>query len=232
MLRPKTATRLAASRHSARLMPKPNWSLLSALGPGCGHGKCVPDGRCGTHGETEFKSQQIAYGLTKRLLSGPSAGLPPTPRSSRLTTRRKWGHNRWYSQPELVSAETKVVYGKPDFDLISTSYVEQLNATTRLHMRRLTRLTLTFSKKRENFEAAVGLHFAYYNFVRRHNMLRCTPCMAAGVTSEFWTVGEQHECNCRLEGCNPYPAWSRICSCGQRSSKRDFQRRDYMGWNR
>ena len=42
------------------------------------------------------------------------------------------------------------------FDLISTSYVERLNATTRLHMRRLTRLTLAFSKKRENFEAAVG----------------------------------------------------------------------------
>ena len=65
--------------------------------------------------------------------------------------------------------------------LISTSYVERLNATTRLHMRRLTRLTLAFSKKRENFEAAVGLHFAYYNFVKRHNTLRCTPAMAAGV---------------------------------------------------
>jgi hypothetical protein len=57
-------------------------------------------------------------------------------------------------------------------------------------MRRLTRLTLAFSKKRENFEAAVGLHFAYYNFVRRHNTLRCTPAMAAGVTSSFWSVGE------------------------------------------
>ena len=31
----------------------------------------------------------------------------------------------------------------------------------RLHMRRLTRLTLAFSKKRENFEAAGALHFAY-----------------------------------------------------------------------
>jgi hypothetical protein len=34
-------------------------------------------------------------------------------------------------------------------------------------MRRLTRLTLAFSKKLENFEAAVALHFAYYNFVKR-----------------------------------------------------------------
>ncbi|MGO9325208.1 MAG: IS1 family transposase [Terracidiphilus sp.] len=100
------------------------------------------------------------------------------------------GDHRRYSQPEFVSAEKKVVYGRPDFDLISTSYIERLNATTRLHMRRLTRLTLAFSKKRENFEAAVGLHFAYYNFVKRHNTLRCTPAMAAGVTGSFWTVGE------------------------------------------
>jgi IS1 family transposase len=99
-------------------------------------------------------------------------------------------HNRRYSQPEFVSSEKKVIAGRPDYDLISTSYIERLNATTRLHMRRLTRLTLAFSKKRENFEAAVGLHFAYYNFVKRHNTLRCTPCMAAGVTSEFWTVGD------------------------------------------
>lgn len=88
---------------------------------------------------------------------------------------------RRYSQPEITGIEKKAVVGFPRFDLISTSYVEQLNATTRTHMRRLTRLTLAFSKKRENFEAAVGLHFAYYNFVKRHSTLRCTPAMAAGV---------------------------------------------------
>jgi IS1 family transposase len=100
------------------------------------------------------------------------------------------GDQRRYSQPEFVSAEKKVIVGSPDKSLISTSYIERLNATTRLHMRRLTRLTLAFSKKRENFEAAVGLHFAYYNFVKRHNTLRCTPAMAAGVTPSFWSVGD------------------------------------------
>jgi hypothetical protein len=59
-----------------------------------------------------------------------------------------------------------------------------------MHIRRLTRLTHAFSKKLENFEAAVGLHFAYYNFVRRHSTLRCTPAMAAGVAKTFWNVGE------------------------------------------
>jgi IS1 family transposase len=95
-----------------------------------------------------------------------------------------------YSTPEVTGTDKTVVSGNPDYDLISTSYVERLNATTRLHMRRLTRLTLAFSKKRENFEAAVGLHFAYYNFVKRHSSIRCTPAMAAGVTNTFWSVGE------------------------------------------
>jgi IS1 family transposase len=98
--------------------------------------------------------------------------------------------NRRYSAPEFVSCEKKIVAGRPNYDLISTSYIERLNATTRLHMRRLTRLTLAFSKKRENFEAAVALHFAYYNFVKRHNTLRCTPAMAAGVEPTFWSVGD------------------------------------------
>jgi len=97
-------------------------------------------------------------------------------------------NNRRYSAPDFVSSEKVVVIGNPDNDLISTSYVERLNATTRLHMRRLTRLTLAFSKKLDNFEAAVGLHFAYYNFVKRHNTVKCTPAMAAGVTATQWTV--------------------------------------------
>jgi IS1 family transposase len=97
---------------------------------------------------------------------------------------------RRYSAPKISATEKKAIYGRPNFDLISTSYVERLNGTTRLHMRRLTRLTYAFSKKRENFEAAVGLHFAYYNFVRRHSTVRCTPAMAAGVAPTFWSVGE------------------------------------------
>jgi hypothetical protein len=46
-------------------------------------------------------------------------------------------------------------------------------------MRRLMRLTNAFSKKVENLQAAVSLHFAYYNFVRLHRSLRVTPYMAS-----------------------------------------------------
>jgi hypothetical protein len=68
---------------------------------------------------------------------------------------------RRYSAPKITESEKKGVFGYPDWDLVSASYVERLNATTRLHMKQLVRLTLAFSKKRENFTAAVGLHFAF-----------------------------------------------------------------------
>lgn len=97
---------------------------------------------------------------------------------------------RRFSAPEIVITEKKRVSGFPDLRLASTSHVERLNGTTRLHMRRLTRLTYAFSKKLDNFQAAVALHFAYYNFVKRHNTLRATPAMAAGISRDFWSVGK------------------------------------------
>ena len=97
---------------------------------------------------------------------------------------------RRYSAPEVTSMQKIDVMGRPERDLISTSHIERLNGTTRLHMRRLTRLTYAFSKKLENFEAAVALHFAYYNFVKTHSSIRCTPAMAAGVEKSFLTVGD------------------------------------------
>lgn len=97
---------------------------------------------------------------------------------------------RRYSPPKLVEVRKSVVSGQPDESLISTSYIERQNLTMRMHMRRLTRLTNGFSKKLENFRAAVALHFGYYNFVRVHKTLRMTPAMAGGVTDHIWTVPE------------------------------------------
>jgi hypothetical protein len=67
-------------------------------------------------------------------------------------------------------------------------YAERQNLTMRMSMRRFTRLTNAFSKKVVNHEAAVALHFMYYNFVRIHQTLRVTPAMAAGVTDRPWSV--------------------------------------------
>ena len=97
---------------------------------------------------------------------------------------------RKYSPPTVVATSKYRIVGDPDPDRVSTSYVERLNASTRLHMKRLSRLTLAFSRKFENFEAAVGLHFAAYNFVRRHRSIRMTPAMALGVERDFWSYTE------------------------------------------
>jgi IS1 family transposase len=82
------------------------------------------------------------------------------------------------------------VFGAPEAELVSTSYIERHNLTMRMSMRRFTRLTNGFSKKLENHRAAVALHVAHYNLVRTHRTLRVTPAMAAGVDDRAWEVGD------------------------------------------
>ena len=95
-----------------------------------------------------------------------------------------------YSPAEVVKAEKTIVTGMPDVSRITTSHIEKQNHTLRMHCRRLTRLTNAFSKKMENFEAAVSLNFAYYNFCKMHLAIRCTPAMEAGIEKSQWTVAD------------------------------------------
>jgi hypothetical protein len=83
-----------------------------------------------------------------------------------------------------------VMVGSPDHAHISTSIVERQNLNMRMSMRRVTRLTNAFSKKIENLQAAVALHFAHYNLVRVHKTLRVTPAMAATVIDRLWSLEE------------------------------------------
>lgn len=95
-----------------------------------------------------------------------------------------------YSPADVVKVEKKPLMGSPVKARVSTSLIEKQNHTLRMHCRRLTRLTNAFSKKLENFEAAVSLNFAYYNFCKRHITIRMAPAQAAGVESSQWTVTE------------------------------------------
>lgn len=101
-----------------------------------------------------------------------------------------------YSPAECVGAEKVILEGNPDTSKISTSYVERQNLTMRMGMRRFTRLTNAFSKKIENLEYAVALHFMHYNFCRPHkalNMKRSlgiTPAVASGITDHQWSIEE------------------------------------------
>jgi hypothetical protein len=90
----------------------------------------------------------------------------------------------------VTATEKTPIFGAPVAELVSTSYVERQNLTVRMGVRRYTRLTNAFSKKIENHVAATALHFAHYNFVRRHQTLRVTPAMAAGVSATLWDVDD------------------------------------------
>jgi IS1 family transposase len=97
-----------------------------------------------------------------------------------------------YSPAKCIGANPTIIQGDPDPAKISTSFVERQNLTMRMSMRRFTRLTNAFSKKIENLECAVALHFMYYNFARPHKTLANpyprTPAMAAGITNRIWAI--------------------------------------------
>ena len=95
-----------------------------------------------------------------------------------------------YSPAQCMGARKAVISGNPDFRHVSTSHTERQNLTMRMQMRRFTRLTNAFSKKIENHEAAVALHYMHYNFARVHQTLRVTPAMEAGIANHVWTLEE------------------------------------------
>jgi len=93
-----------------------------------------------------------------------------------------------YSPAQFVNAEKRRINGNPDMKEVSTSCVERQNLTMRMGMRRFTRLTNGFSKKIENLEHAVALHFMHYNFCRIHKTLKTTPALEAGITDKLWSL--------------------------------------------
>lgn len=95
-----------------------------------------------------------------------------------------------YSPAQCVATKPQRIQGHPDPNHISTSFVERQNLTMRMSMRRFTRLTNGFSKKIENLEHAVALHFMYYNFARVHKTLGVPPAMAAGISDHVWSLEE------------------------------------------
>ena len=92
-----------------------------------------------------------------------------------------------YSGPECIGTELVPVSGRPDPKHI---YVERQNLTMRMSMKRFARLSNGFSKKIENHERAIALHYMCYNFGRIHKTLRVPPAMQAGVSDHVWTLEE------------------------------------------
>ena len=82
---------------------------------------------------------------------------------------------------------------------ICTSHVERLNGTQRVFLKRLNRLTLCFSKKLRNLEAAFGMFAAYYNYcwqtrkADNSGKRRPTAAMMAGLAGHVWSFDELFE---------------------------------------
>jgi IS1 family transposase len=79
---------------------------------------------------------------------------------------------------------------------ICTSHVERLNGTQRVFLKRLNRLTLCFSKKLANLEAAFAMFAAYYNFCwqtrkpGKAGSKRPTAAMMAKLAGHVWSFDE------------------------------------------
>jgi len=154
-------------------------------------------------------TEALALDLRARILNRPqitSDGYTPYPNAVMLAfghevdyavlTKQYVGDSNLpdaahrYSPGHVAGVERTVIRGLPDPEKISTSYVERFNLSSRMQMRRFTRLTNGFSKRLANHRAAVSLWVCFYNLCRVHETLRCTPAMALGVTDHIWTVAE------------------------------------------
>lgn len=95
-----------------------------------------------------------------------------------------------YSPAKCIGVKKEPQIGCPRIDMVCTSHVERQNLNMRLFNRRMTRLTLGYSKKVRNLRYAVAIQIAFHNFCRVHSAHKQTPAVAAGLTDHTWTIEE------------------------------------------
>ena len=114
-----------------------------------------------------------------------------------------------YEPPRLKGSDgsgfitKKAVFGAPNLDTASTSYIERQNGTMRHHIGRIRRLCLAFSKKLDNHKAAISLGYLHYNLCLVVKTLRVTPAMAVGATDHIWDLRELLAALLNAEPCDP-----------------------------
>jgi IS1 family transposase len=104
-----------------------------------------------------------------------------------------------YDPSEIVGTKRTARRGEIDPWSICTSHIERNNLTLRTLLKRFTRLSLGFSKKLENLQAAVSTYVAYYNYVWRCRLpgksgrYRVPAAMAAGITDRLWSFPDLYD---------------------------------------
>lgn len=95
-----------------------------------------------------------------------------------------------YEPPRDPFMVKRPIFGTPDMEAATTSYVERNNGTMRHKIGRMRRLTYAFSKRRDNLACSVALNYAHYNFCTIVKTLRVTPAMQLGITDHVWGLDE------------------------------------------
>jgi len=104
-----------------------------------------------------------------------------------------------YAPPDISHCDRRRVQFVENLMTICTSHVERFNCTTRMFVKRFCRLTLAFSKKLRNLNAAVAMHIANYNFCwqARENgksgKRRLPPAMQAGIVNTLWSFEDLYD---------------------------------------
>jgi IS1 family transposase len=108
-----------------------------------------------------------------------------------------------YAPPTAPMVTKRPVFGVPDMDEASTSFVERTNLSVRTCLRRFVRRGTGHSKSLAHHEAMVAVFVAWFNFCRIHETLRCTPAMQAGLADHVWSVEELVDAALSAEPCEP-----------------------------
>jgi IS1 transposase len=88
----------------------------------------------------------------------------------------------------MKTAQREAVVGSPDLGSLTTSHIERAFLTVRQELKRFQRKGLGYSKDLETHKLAVAMFLGVYNFVRRHETLKTTPAVAAGVELKPWRL--------------------------------------------
>jgi len=124
---------------------------------------------------------------------GASVDFAQTVKNYTERGRREGGDDHRYEPPRDPFITKRVIFGAPNLEQATTSYVERNNGTMRHMIGRMRRLTYAFSKSFDHHRAAVATAYCHYNFCRIIKTLRVTPAMAIGITDHLWTIDEFYE---------------------------------------
>jgi IS1 family transposase len=129
------------------------------------------------HIRQHFGYEGYSYGTETKIFGEPK--LPDG-------TLARLGRNEGVRK--MQTAERKAVVGSPDLESLTTSHVERAFLSVRQELKRFQRKGLGYSKELEMHKWGVALYLGVYNFVRRHETLKTTPAVAAGLELKPWRL--------------------------------------------